>query len=123
MPEDPKEQETRVEIQKLPELPSAVIVTLGGYLEQKEARELADRVHLLLSQGTTKIVFDMSQVRYINSAAIAALANSAAALEGHGGKAVLLALSPTIQTVFETLGLLGIFETASTREEAVQALS
>lgn len=126
-PQKPAETEEEinawVEIEFLEDPPSTVVMVLGGYLQQKEAKKLSSKVESLLAEGIRNVVFDMSDVQYANSSAMGAFTNSAASIKGHGGIVVLQSLRPNVRMVFVTLGLLGMFTVASTREEALKAIS
>jgi anti-anti-sigma factor len=122
--EDAEEKvEGRIDVFPLKKPPSTALIELKGYFYHKEAKELNEKMQALLNQRIAKVILDMSHVRYMNSTAIAALTNCAAATQGHSGKAVLVALNPTIEKVLKTLGLLGLFTTAHTVAEAVRILS
>ena len=118
-----KEPEAWVRIDRLDEAPSTTLIVLGGFLQQKEAKKLLTKVNSLRNEDVKHVIFDMSEVKYANSSAIAAFASCANLLKGHGGQTVLLGLRPNIRLVFATLGLLGLFIIAATKEEAVKALS
>lgn len=121
-PGDP-EPETRVEIEKLDQPARTAVVVLGGYLYLSEAKKLTEEVETLILTGVKNLIIEMQDVCYMNSSAIAALSNCAASVSGGGGRAILTALNPTIEKVLETLGLLGMFTTARSREEALEMLS
>ena len=115
--------EAKLEVERLEKPASTAVLTLGGFLYLKKAKVLIKEVTALVRDGFTNIIFDMSDVKYMNSSAVAALANGAATVEGHGGKAVLVSLTPTIEKVLTTLGLIGMFLCLPTKEEAISALS
>jgi anti-anti-sigma factor len=121
--EDAGESEARVEARALSEVRAGAVIELAGRLYLREAKDLSGQMESLLKRRISKVIFDMSRVEYMNSSAIASLANCAAGAKGYGGNVVLMALTPTIRKVLDTLGLLGLFLTAETKEEAVKALS
>lgn len=118
-----EQSKAHVEAHDLKELPGAALMELAGRLFLREAKELSGEMEALLKRDIAKVILDMSHVDYMNSSAIASLANCAAGAKGYGGNVVLMALTPTIRNVLETLGLLGLFLTADTQEEAIKALS
>jgi anti-anti-sigma factor len=119
--EGEQKPEASIEIEKLGG--SAAVISLGGYLHLKEATKITEAIESLALQGVKNIIFDMTNARYMNSSAIATLANGAASLKGFGGDAILVPLECTVMKVIETLGILGMFTTAATKEEAIAGLS
>ena len=118
-----KNKEARIGVEELASPPSTAIIKLEGYFYHKEANKLTEAIESLVLKGTKNIIFDLSNTNYMNSSAIGALANSAATTKGFGGDSILMPLGATVMSVLETLGLLGMFTTASTREEAIDLLS
>ena len=121
--QDNEDSRKRVIAHALDELPGAALMELAGRLFLREAKELTAEMEALLKHDIAKVILDMSHVEYMNSSAIASLATCAAGAKGYGGNVVLMALTPTIRNVLDTLGLLGLFLTADTQEEAIKALS
>lgn len=117
------EGEARVEARALDELRAGAIIELVGRLYLREAKELSGEMESLLKRRISRVIMDMSKVEYMNSSAIASLANCAAGAKGYGGNVVLMALTPTIRNVLDTLGLLGLFLTAETKDDAIKVLS
>ena len=118
-----EKHEAHLEVEELDSPPSSAIITLEGYFLHKEAKKLTEAIESLVLKGKKKIIFDLSNTKYMNSSAIAALANCAATTKGFGGDTVLVPVGSTVMNVLGTLGLLGMFTTASSREEAIDAIS
>jgi len=108
-----------IKVERLEEPKATALITLGGFLQRREANELLRTVNLLMDEGIKKVVFDMSEVNYANSSAIGAFVNCASSLKALGGQAVLLAMKSNIKKVFDTLGLAGLFWLTAVREEAL----
>jgi stage II sporulation protein AA (anti-sigma F factor antagonist) len=113
--------ETTLKIDRLDDPSSTAIVTLSGYLQRPESKSILQAVDGLVAEGVTKVIFDMTEVRYANSSAIGAFVNSASTLKAHGGLVVLLKMQSNIEKVFKTLGLLGLFTTVKTKKTALKA--
>ena len=113
--------ETTLKIDRLENPPSTAIITLTGYLQRPESKSILQAVDGLAAEGVTKVIYDMTEVRYANSSAIGAFVNTASTLKAHGGLVVLLKMQPNIEKVFDTLGLLGLFTTAKTKKSALKA--
>lgn len=113
--------ETTLKIDRLEDPPSTAIITLSGYLQRPESKSILQAVDGLVAEDVTKVIFDMTEVRYANSSAIGAFVNTASTLKARGGLAVLLKMQPNIEKVFDTLGLLGLFTTTKTKKSALKA--
>jgi len=113
--------ETTLKVERLEDPSSTAIITLSGYLQRPESKSILQTVDGLVAEGVTKVIFDMTEVRYANSSAIGAFVNTASTLKAQGGLAVLLKMQPNIEKVFETLGLLGLFTTTKTKKTALKA--
>jgi anti-anti-sigma factor len=122
-PQSGQDAETRLEIERLDDPPSAAIILLAGYFYHKQAKQLTEKVEDLALQGIKNVIFDMTDLLYMNSSAIASLATCASFFKGRGGNTILMPRGATVMKVLETLGLLGMFTTTTTREEAIKAIS
>ena len=116
-------EETTLEIKRLDKPESAVIVTLTGFLQRREANKVTKAINTLQDEGVDKIIFDLAEVVYANSSAIGAFVNCASSLKAGGGQTVLMAMRPNIRKVFDTLGLTGLFCVVATKDEAIEAVS
>jgi anti-anti-sigma factor len=112
-----------IRVERLEMPASTVIMTMGGFLQRSEANQIMKTVESLLKENITHILFDMSHVQYANSSAIGAFVNGASRLKADGGEAVLVAMRPNIRRIFETLGLIGLFIVAGSKEKAIEAIS
>jgi len=117
------EKASVIEVERLESPDNAAVLKLGGYLQQKESKELVKHIDALSVEGVSSVILDMSNVKYINSSAMGAFTNCATLLKAKGGKLVLLSMVSNIRLVFATLGLLGLFEIAKTREDAIKLVS
>jgi len=113
----------RIQIERLTSPPAAAFITLGGFLERKEARAIANSTESLRKEGVFKIIFEMSKVQYANSSVVGAFVNCVSIVKAGGGQVVLLSMRPNMKTILETLGLDGLFTIVESREEALKAVS
>ncbi len=117
-----QEAELLLKVARLEKPKTTAIITLGGFLQRREANEIMRVVSSLQEEGFVKVIFDLADVKYANSSAIGVFVNCASSLKAGGGQAILLAMRPNIRKVFDTLGLAGLFFIASTRAEALQVM-
>ncbi len=83
----------------------AHVVVLSGELDSSNAATLRERVESIPLQPTQRLIFDLSGLRFMDSAGIAVLIGALA-------KASSVSLrnpSPIIQRVLETTGLSSVF--------------
>lgn len=120
-PELDEPAETALKIDRLDDPSSTAILTLSGYLQRSESKSIQQAVDGLVAEDVTKVIFDMTEVKYANSSAIGSFVNAASMLKARDGIVVLLKMPPNIEKIFETLGLLGLFATAKTKKAAFKA--
>ena len=121
--ENHKQEDSGIQVERLDKPKGVALIKLDGYLQQKEAKQIIGKVDSLTVEGVNKVIFDMSNVKYMNSSAMGAFTNCATLLKAKDGTLVLMNMLSNIRLVFVTLGLLGLFETAKTREEAIKLIS
>ena len=112
-----------MKVERLKKPKNAALLILGGFLQRRESNEIQRTVTSIQEEGYVKVIFDLADVKYANSSAIGVFVNCASSLKAAGGHAVLLAMRPNIRKIFDTLGLAGLFVIASTKDEALKALS
>lgn len=69
----------------------------------------------------SNLVFDLSELEFIDSAGLGTFLSIQRALNKQGGKLKLAHLSPSIRTMFEIVSMHRIFDIYSSAEEAVQS--
>ena len=88
-------------------------------LDAANVDELRERVGEI-EANHSRIVFDMSQVEFIDSSVIGALAGLMRAARDAGGDVKLAGISPDIATIFELTRLDRVFSIHPSVDEAVQ---
>ena len=97
------------------------VVTLGSrQLDAVNAKEFKESVKELI-QTHTKIIFDLSAVRFIDSYGMGAMLAILMKLNVQGGDLKLCGVNSTVRMLFERAYLHRLFEMFKNREEAVQA--
>ena len=97
-----------------------VVLLPGETLEARITQEFTQNIEPLLEENT-KVVFDMSRIRFIDSMGCRVLLTSHKRLKDKGGGLKLCCITDPVDSLFNLMGfnrLFGIFET---REEAVGA--
>jgi anti-sigma B factor antagonist len=97
---------------------STTIYILDGRIDSTGARELDDALQTAIADGHYKLVLDMSNVTYINSAGLRTLADILTQARSRDGDLRLVALSAKVERVFKIIGFDKFFEAYADLEEA-----
>jgi len=101
-----------------------LILDVKGRITLGEGDELLkDKVNSLLNQGQKKIVLNLAEVPYIDSAGLGEIVRTYTTVSRQGGNLKLLALTKRITDLLAITKLLTVFETFESENEAVQSFS
>ena len=89
-------------------------------LDAGNAAEFKSDIAPLL-EGTTKVVFDLSRLRFVDSSGLGAFISCLRKLNAKGGDLKLCGMSKQVRAAFELVRMHRIFDIAGTKEEAVHA--
>ena len=99
-----------------------VVLDLKGRVMLGDGDEvLKDKVNSLLNQGLKKIVLNLAEVPYIDSAGLGEVVRTYTTVSRQGGKLKLLNLTKRIQDLLAITKLLTVFETYENESEAVKS--
>jgi len=73
-----------------------------------------------LLETTTKLVFDLSRLRFVDSSGLGAFISCLRKLNAKGGDVKLCGMAKPVRAVFELVRMHRIFDICGTREEAVR---
>lgn len=105
---------------KLREAKDVTILDLSGKLVLgKESAALRERIKQLLAEGHKKLLLNLANVNFIDSAGVGTLVASFTTARSAGGELKLLHLTKKFQETLQTTRLLSVFETYSEEAEAV----
>lgn len=99
------------------------IFTLAGRVDTEGAVNLDIQLHAALDEGKHKIILNLADLRYINSAGLRTLADVVTQCKERGGDLKLVALNHKIQRIFEIVGFHNFFNIYATNEEALAAFA
>ena len=104
--------------------PKAAIISVSGYIQTKEARQLQRTLGEVDEQQVKRVVLDLSEVAYASSAALELLVTyTNRKKEEEGADAVaIVGLSESIHNVLHTLGLLPLFLLCDNVDDALKKL-
>ncbi|HXJ79958.1 MAG TPA: STAS domain-containing protein [Candidatus Methylomirabilis sp.] len=96
-----------------------VAMVPGEELDASNAAEFKRDAGPLL-EATTKLVFDLSRLRFVDSSGLGAFISCLRKLNAKGGDVKLCGMSKQVRAVFELVRMHRIFDICGTREEAVR---
>jgi anti-sigma B factor antagonist len=100
-----------------------VIVKVTGdiTLNQGGDVQVKDKVQSLLQQGQKKIVLDLGEVAYVDSAGLGQLVQAYATTKNQGGSLKLMNLGKKLRDLLVVTKLVTVFDTYETEAEALQS--
>ena len=100
------------------------VLDLKGRVTLGEGDELLkDKINSLLNQGHRKIVLNLADVPYIDSAGLGEIVRTYTTVSRQGGSLKLLNLTKRITDLLSITKLLTVFETFDSEDEAVRSFS
>src|SRR5258706_1724373 len=101
-----------------------VVLDVKGRVMLGEGDELLrDKVNSLMNQGRKKIVLNLAEVPYIDSAGLGEVVRTYTTVSRQGGHLKLLNLTKRITDLLAITKLLTVFETFDSENEAVRSFS
>jgi len=101
-----------------------VILDLQGKITLGEGDELLkDKIDSLVNQGDKKIILNLAEVPYIDSAGLGEVVRTYTTVSRQSGSLKLLKLTKRITDLLAITKLLTVFETYDSESEAVQSFS
>jgi anti-anti-sigma factor len=100
-------------------LEGAQLISASGEIDHLTSRILADALRRATVTGTGRVVLDLSETSFIDSAGISALLNGLRRLTRQRRKLVVVCPAGAPRRVFELLGLVGTFALVDSRQEAL----
>jgi anti-anti-sigma factor len=98
------------------------VFTLAGRVDSDGAVDLDLALQTATSENKHKMILDMADVRYINSAGLRTLADILTQNRENGGDLLLVAMNPKIKRVFEIIGFDQFFTSYDSLADAKAAL-
>jgi anti-sigma B factor antagonist len=91
-------------------------------LDASNVKEFKDAVQAMMHERT-KVVLDMSEVKFVDSSGLGALISCLRLLNGRRGDFKLCAMSKTVRALFELMRMHRVFNIYDTREDAVRSFA
>jgi anti-sigma B factor antagonist len=106
-------------IEKLGEV--TIVRLPGEQLDASNAKDFKRDVASVLS-GTSKVVFDLSQLHFVDSSGLGAMLSCLRQVNSAGGELKLCGLSKPVRALFELVRMHRIFDICDTRDDAIRVL-
>lgn len=100
-----------------------VVMQMPEQLNSEAARTFVQDMEPLLETHRPRIVFDCSQVRYMDSAGVEMMLHCLEEAMKRDGDLKLAALSPESEVILELMRVARVFEAFATSDEAVRSFS
>jgi anti-sigma B factor antagonist len=101
-----------------------VVLDLKGKITLGKGDELLkDKVNSLVNQGHRKILLNLAEVPYIDSAGLGEIVRTFTTVSRQGGSLKLLNLTKRITDLLAITKLLTVFETFDTENDAIRSFS
>ena len=101
-----------------------VVLDLKGKVTLGQGDELLkDKVNSLVNQGHRKILLNLADVPYVDSAGLGEIVRTYTTVSRQGGSMKLLNLTKRITDLLSITKLLTVFETFDTEKEAIASFS
>jgi len=101
-----------------------IVLDLKGKVTLGEGDELLkDKVNSMVNQGHRKIILNLAQVPYIDSAGLGEIVRTYTTVSRQGGSLKLLGLTKRITDLLSITKLLSVFETYESESVAVRCFS
>src|SRR6267143_5679509 len=85
-------------------------VPLKGEIDLHVSPSVTASLNQMIEKRPERLVVDLSEVTYIDSAGLAALIEAMQKVEGYGGKFLLAGLQETVRSIFEISRLDQVFQ-------------
>jgi len=101
-----------------------IVLDLKGKMTLGEGDELLrDKVNSLVLQGRLKIVLNLEDVPYVDSAGLGEIVRTYTTISRQGGQLKLLSLTKRITDLLSITKLLTVFETFDNEADAIRSFS
>ena len=98
-----------------------VVVLPGDQLDAGNAKEFKRDIAAVL-EPCCKVVFDLRQLRFVDSSGLGAILSCLRQLNAKGGELKLCEMTKPVRALFELVRMHKIFDIYGTKAEALQAL-
>jgi anti-sigma B factor antagonist len=109
-------------IQNVRQSNAVTIVDIGGRFDAASAAAVRDRLHQLIEEGHSRLVLNLSQMEFIDSAGLGALVSCLRRAAADGGDLRLAEVPAFCRSIFELTRLTRVFSVGEDEAQAVAAI-
>jgi anti-sigma B factor antagonist len=110
-------------IQNVRQSNDVTIVDVGGRFDASSAAAVRDRLHQLIAQGQCRLVLNLSEMAFIDSAGLGALVSCLRRAAAEGGDLRLAEVPAFCRSIFELTRLTRVFNVGESEAQAVAAIA
>lgn len=103
-------QGLEIKVDETPDDGGVPVVSLIGEIDLHTCPELRTALQGIMDRGHYRVVLDLAQVPYLDSAALGVLVDAVRRARENGGAIYLARVAPFVQRAFEITRLIKIFE-------------
>jgi anti-sigma B factor antagonist len=96
------------------------VLKLSGAIDSYTAEEITKIIDSHINNGNLKIIVDVADINYLDSAGLGAFINAKTRLGKNNGGLRIAGLKGKAKDVFELAGVTGLFEIFDSREKAFE---
>ena len=96
------------------------VLKLAGQIDSYTAEEISKIIETHINNGNFKVIVDLTNVDYLDSAGLSALINAKTKLGKHTGDLRIVGLKGKAKEVFDLAGLTELFNLFESREKAFE---
>lgn len=106
-------------VEKLGEV--TIVLLPGEQLDASNAKDFKREIASVLI-GASKVVFDLSQLHFVDSSGLGAMLSCLRQVNSAGGELKLCGLSKPVRALFELVRMHRIFDICNTKDDAIRIL-
>jgi|FaiFalFF_MnMetaG_3_1042247.scaffolds.fasta_scaffold03331_2 anti-sigma B factor antagonist len=109
---------------KTKELNDVVVIEVkGNMMGGPDSQKFRDLLHKLVDEGKNKVVVDLKNVKFINSAGLGTLISGLTTMRNAGGDLKIANPTEKIESLLMITRLIKVFESYSSVDEAVESFN
>lgn len=100
-----------------------VLVLSGELIDKNQATDLVKNIDDLLTQGKSKLIIDLSDLKYMNSSGLNVLIQLLTKTRTNGGESVIFNVSKKVNDLLIITKLNTLFKVADNKADAIKMLA
>jgi anti-anti-sigma factor len=118
--DDEKDDSLKIKLEKVPQAPRCLMLTLTGYIDTYNSNFFQKRVQKAIESGYVRLIFQCGSLNYVSSTGIGSFTTFLKAVKPQGGDLVLLDIQPKVYEVFQLLGFSQFFNIKESLSDSIQ---